>query len=110
MNSSMLAKAFLFFALVAIVGCGAQPSGPEISLEGTVRYITLEGGYFVVEAEDGKHYNVEGQLPANLQTDGQIVSLEANRVKEPYATFMTGIQIEVISVTASRMGFPTGVR
>ncbi|MBN1366357.1 MAG: hypothetical protein JW967_00310 [Dehalococcoidales bacterium] len=74
-----------------------------IGIEGTVRYIDLEGGFWGIVGTDGNNYD-----PVNLETkyktDGQVVKMAVEVLNDQTSTHQWGtivkiIRIEVITTT-----------
>jgi len=92
-------RIFLPVALVwglSILGC-SSPEAPRLSGTGTVRYVTLEGGFYGIFADDGTHLD-----PANLspefQQDGLRVRYDAQVKPDAVSIHMWGQSVVVISI------------
>lgn len=70
------------------------------TVSGTVRFQDLEGGLWLLEADDGKRYQLEGGGGA-LRKDGQHVEIEGE-VKESMLSF--GMAGPILSVKRFRTG------
>lgn len=77
-----------------------DPSAPEagvFSFNGTVSFMDLEGGFFVIKADDGTVYDPVN-LRKELQVDGLYVAVRA-RLLEDVANFhMSGPIIEIVKI------------
>jgi hypothetical protein len=63
-------------------------------LKGTVRHLDLEGGLWVLEADDGKRYQLEGG-GGGLRRDGQRVTVEGEVDEGAFTIGMTGPVLSV---------------
>ena len=71
--------------------------GPEVSLEGTVVRIDLEGGFFGILGDDGENYDPLN-LPAEYQVDGLRVVF-AGRIRDDVASaHMWGYLVTIESI------------
>jgi hypothetical protein len=97
-------------ALTAIAACGApkaptSPSGVVVTGDvirgtGTVRFMTLEGGFFAIHGDDGIVYDPMN-LPAAFRRDGTRVRFEARIRRDLGGIHMVGPIVEVLSITAN---------
>jgi hypothetical protein len=75
---SAILVVLLSLSLVLNIGCSKQDT---VTIEGNVRYLDLEGGFWGIVGSDGKNYD-----PVNLntkyQTDGQLVKVEAEILED----------------------------
>ena len=70
------------------------PPAPVISLDGTVTYVDLEGGFYGINADDGQAY-LPLDLDTHFQKDGLRVRFKAR--KDSVATAQQwGIPIRII--------------
>lgn len=69
----------------------------DISETGTVRFIDVEGGFFGIMGDDGKHYD-----PINLDEEFQInllrVRFQANICENQDSFHMWGILVEIVEI------------
>jgi heat shock protein HslJ len=70
--------------------------GDEITSDGTVLYIDLEGGFYGIVADDGTHY-YPLNLPAEYAKDGARVIFSA-RQEDVATTAMWGIPVIILSI------------
>lgn len=70
---------------------------PVINASGTVRYISLEGGFFGIFGDDGERYDPLESLPEAFRVDGRKVSFSAKQ-RDGYTTHMWGTAITIISI------------
>ena len=75
----------------------AAEAGPEFRLTGTIEYLDLEGGLFVIRAEDGVQYNPLN-LPADFRVDGLAVEADARRRDDVATIGMVGPVLELLRI------------
>ncbi|KIO35895.1 hypothetical protein DB48_14495 [Shewanella sp. cp20] len=78
--------------------------------QGTVRYFNLEGGFWGIVADDGRHI-LPQNLPEEYRKDGLRLSFKAQEVKDMMTIQQWGIlstlsDIEVIGKVESKSGDP----
>ena len=94
----------LLFLLLAVIGCAHNKGGGTLSdgsttvtIIGTIRFLDLEGGVYVIESDDGARYK-----PVNLGTEFQKDSLEVEaEVIEKgnvASNDMVGSIVEIVSI------------
>jgi len=78
-----------------------QPSamGELLRIVGTVHYVDLEGGLFVIRDAEGIQYNPVN-LPEAFRRDGVPVEVEAYRRNDMVSIGMVGTLIEVVRIRA----------
>ncbi|HEY3155527.1 MAG TPA: hypothetical protein VGK76_02715 [Candidatus Eisenbacteria bacterium] len=94
-------RAALLLGALAILGASGcrETSAPEtIRVTGTVRYYTLEGGFWAVRGDDSTTYDPMGGLPSDFQHDGLRVRLEAKMRPDMASIHMAGPIVEIISI------------
>jgi len=93
-------------ALIALsmlcVAC-SSPTAPQvpagaIQVNGTVRYFTLEGGFWVVRGDDGITYDPVNGLAPQYQRENLRVTLVAKVRTDLGGTHMVGPIVEVLSM------------
>lgn len=67
-------------------------------VEGMVRFIGVEGGCWQLQADNGKTYELVGELAGTLRTDGVHVRLEVRKKKALASFCMVGELIEVLKI------------
>ncbi len=86
--------AFLFLTIV-IISCSSNE--PELSATGTVKYISLEGGFYGIITDDGKSLD-----PLNLskeyQVDGKRIQFKYIEKSDMASFHMWGTIIEIIEI------------
>ena len=77
----------------------AIPPADTFEITGTVAYKNIEGGFFAIDAEDGRKYDPIN-LPEQFRKNGLEVKVTA-RIKPDAVSFhMYGSIIEVVNITA----------
>ena len=89
-------------ALICSAAC-ASPTAPElppgaIQVNGTVRYFTLEGGFWAVRGDDGVTYDPMNGLASEFQRDNLRVTLVAKVRNDIGGIHMVGPIVEVLSI------------
>ena len=67
---------------------------------GTVKFLSLEGGFFAIVGDDGVAYDPTN-LPSGFQRDGLRVRFEARLRRDLVGIHMVGPIVEVISIAAN---------
>jgi hypothetical protein len=99
---SWLPLGLTFVVLIAVGGlshAADKEKEPErVKAAGTVTWVDLEGGFWGIKADDGKHYDPLGSLPKEFRKDGLKVRFEATVEKDAMSFHMWGkiIKIEKI--------------
>lgn len=75
----------------------ATQSSGVFRITGTVRYLDLEGGIFVIRTADGAQYKPIS-LPKPFQQDGLEVEVEARRRDDMVSFAMVGPLIEIVRI------------
>lgn len=101
------------FALVALCACAliaackqpVQPAEPAaiksagtISVTGTVRHFTFEGGFWAVRGDDSTTYDPLGTLPAAVQQEGLRVRITGILRPDVGSFHMAGPIVELTSI------------
>ena len=71
-----------------------------IFINGTIKYIPLEGGFYGIIADDGKKYDPIN-LDQNFATDGLKVKVKAKILKDVVSFHMWGEIIKIIKIEPS---------
>lgn len=79
-----------------------QTPEPDVSAEmyriaGTVRYMDIEGGLYVIDATDGTKYHPVN-LPDSFKSDGMDVEADIRRRDDLTSIAMVGPMIEVLRI------------
>jgi hypothetical protein len=69
-----------------------------MKVKGTIKRTDLEGGHWVLEAEDGEHYQLVGKVDG--AQDGQRVEVEGKVDKNAMGIGMMGAHLTVQKLTA----------
>jgi Heat shock protein len=72
-------------------------SGPTIHISGTVHYLDLEGGLFVIRDAEGTQYNPIN-LPEAFRVDGMDVEADARRSDKMASIGMVGQPVELLRI------------
>ena len=91
----------LLLLLVAIAACRnpTEPSDPNtVKVNGTVRFVTLEGGFWSVRGDDNVTYDPRNGLPPAFQVEGLRVRLEARKLTDIASIHMAGPVIDIITI------------
>jgi hypothetical protein len=95
-------RAFSLILLVLLAaGCRppTAPTDPDVvRLNGTVRFMTFEGGFWAVRGDDNVTYDPVGGLPAAFQSDGLRVRMEARRRNDLASVHMAGPLVEILNI------------
>ena len=68
-------------------------------ITGTIVYLNLEGGVYVIRGDDGQTYN-PSNLPEKYQKDGLTVSVIARTKTDAIGIHMVGPIIEIVDISA----------
>lgn len=89
----------LLVLLVAACRHPAAPSDPDVvRVNGTVRFMTFEGGFWAVRGDDNVTYDPLGGLPAAFQSDGLRVRIEARQRNDMASVHMAGPIVEILTI------------
>lgn len=75
------------------------PDGDVISVNGTVRFLTFEGGFWTVRGDDNVTYDPLNGLPAAFQVEGLRVRMEATLRPNAGSTHMAGPTVQIIKIS-----------
>ena len=88
-----------FLAVVIAPDCQtyrAHKDAGTISVTGTVRYSDLEGGFWLIQGDDGTTYDpVASGLPTEFQKEGLRVRIEAKPRPDLASSHMAGTIVEI---------------
>ena len=94
--------AFLILLITVLSACGSSPAAPDdpnmVRVNGTVRFMTFEGGFWAVRGDDNVTYDPLNGLPAAFQVEGLRVRLEARRRQDAGGIHMAGPIVEIITI------------
>ena len=68
-----------------------------MTIQGTVRYIELSGGFWGIEADDGQKYAPVDDLPTPLQQDGIRVKADL-KPAQVFSIMMWGEPVNIVSI------------
>ena len=77
----------------------AVPPADTFEIQGTVVYKNIEGGFFAIDADDGRKYDPIS-LPESFRKGGLRVKVTARRRMDAMSIHMYGTIIEVVNITA----------
>jgi len=69
-----------------------------VSGTGTVRYNSLEGGFFQIEADDRRTYLLTDGLPAQFRQNGMRVRFVGRLRPDVMSIYMSGQNIELLQI------------
>ena len=75
---------------------GALPQD-GLRITGTVRHIPIEGGFYGIVADDGRHYDPVN-LPAAFKEDGLPVACRARVLRNRASFHMWGQLVEILDI------------
>jgi hypothetical protein len=78
-------------------------SAPTFHIMGSVKYLDLEGGVFVITDADGTQYNPVN-LPDSFKVDKMAVEAEARRRDDLASAAMAGPMVELLRIRARTDG------
>jgi hypothetical protein len=92
----------LLAAALLSAACGS-PTAPQvppgaIQVNGTVRYFTLEGGFWAVHGDDGVTYDPMNGLASEFRRENLRVTVVAKVRSDMGSIHMVGPIIEVLSI------------
>jgi len=97
----LVAGAVVFAASCASSGGGPRAEGgEEISFVADVKWISLEGGFFGLVADEGVNY-LPLNLPEGFRKDGLKVKVRG-RVREGFTIYMWGLPFEIDAIEINR--------
>jgi hypothetical protein len=83
-------------SLLVTIGASCDVTTPELDDVGTVRFIALEGGCWVIETADEVYEPID--LPEAFRTDGLGVSFEAVERTDMASICMVGTIVELLRI------------
>ena len=83
--------------------CSSSPTAPDlpagaIRVNGTVRYVTLEGGFWAIRGDDGVTYDPMNGIASEFQRENLRVTLIAKVRNDIGGIHMVGPIVEVLSI------------
>jgi hypothetical protein len=96
------AVALLVLVMAAVSACGSPnaPSDPNlIKVNGTVQFMSFEGGFWAVRGDDNVTYDPMNGVPASFQVQGLRVRMEARRRDDMASIHMAGPIVEILSLS-----------
>jgi hypothetical protein len=108
-----LRRVLLVTSAVAAVSCGGggggnwenQHADPSVKSDifqivGTVRFVQLEGGHYVIRLPDGSQFNPIN-LPDRFKASGMKVQAEVRRRNDILSTAMLGPLVEILRIRSA---------
>jgi hypothetical protein len=93
-------RMFVLGALLLFAGCKTTSDFRETrTLTATVKYSTLEGGFFYLHGDDGRDYDPTN-LPSAYQTDGKRVKVKFVIREDLGSIHMMGIIVEIVEISS----------
>ena len=95
------AAVVLLLLITALPACrrAVAPGDPNlVAVNGAVRFMTFEGGFWAIRGDDNVTYDPLGGLPAAFQSEGLRVRIEARRRNDMASVHMAGPIVEIISI------------
>jgi hypothetical protein len=93
-------RAIVLAGLLAVAAaCGHSPTAPSsdlLQVNGSMRFQSVEAGFWAVRGDDGVLYDPVGGVPGAFQREGMRVFLEAKRRDDLGGTHMVGPLVEII--------------
>jgi len=71
----------------------------DVCVNGTVRHVEIEGGFWAIRGDDNVTYDPMGGVPAAYREEGLRVRLDAKRRNDVGSIHMAGPIVEIISLT-----------
>lgn len=95
-----LVLASVLFAALAAGGCAetASPSPDMVRTDGTVTYMSLEGGFWAIRGDSGTNYDPLGGLPPEFRQEGLRVRVEGRIRTDMASIHMFGTILEITSI------------
>jgi hypothetical protein len=96
----MNARGFVFLAgllVMAFWGACESPAGPDRQSTGTVKFLSFEGGFYGIVADNGAEYDPLN-LPAGFAVDGLRVRFEGKERPDKASLHMWGIVFEITKI------------
>ncbi len=85
--------------LTAAGGCSREIVDPDPSTtEATVRFVGIEGGCWLLDADNGSRYEPIG-LPAEYRVDGRRVRVTVKPRSGAASTCMVGDLVDIVSIS-----------
>lgn len=90
---------FFLFASVLLLSCvdRVADSSVGVYVKGTVKYVSLEGGFWAIYGDDGKHYDPLN-LPKEYQSEGKRIKFTFKERNDLASFHMWGTIIEIIEI------------
>ena len=96
------AAVVLLLLVTGLMACrhAVAPDDPNlVAVNGTVRFMTFEGGFWAIRGDDNVTYDPLGGVPPAFQSEGLRVRIEARRRNDLASVHMAGPIVEIISIS-----------
>ena len=94
--------AFLILLATVLSACGSSPAAPDdpnmVRVNGTVRFMTFEGGFWAVRGDDDVTYDPINGLPACLPGRGPARPAGGEAAPDACSIHMAGPIVEIITI------------
>jgi hypothetical protein len=100
--------AALLFTLLSLSACGItretadQESDNSFVVSGTIEFLNIETGCWVLVSTDGKRYEPSGEAAAPLWKDKLQATVRVRLLQGVSSVCQTGIPVEVITILETR--------
>lgn len=81
-------------------GSGDPTDTGTIEISGTVSFLDIEGGFWILTTDDGTVYDLPADADEALLVDGQRAILDVNVLTDVVTIFMMGIPVEIVDIVA----------
>lgn len=86
------------FLVLVVAGCAnVEQPGAALHFDGSIAYKEFEGGFWAVDADDGRKF-FPLNLPETFRQDGLKVRVEANEKSDVMDVHMYGTVIEIVTI------------
>ncbi len=89
---SALALSFL----LSTAGCGLSVTTPDFETTGTVAFVEVEGGCWVIDTSEGRLEPIN--LPERFKVDGLDVAIIASETSEAASICQVGTLVQIASI------------
>jgi len=96
MKKAVIMNLIAVMCLLAFTTCASCASTQSLSFRGNVTYVNLEGGFWGIISDDGKHYDPIS-LAEEFRQEGLLVQVEAVTTNRG-GIHMWGTMIEITAI------------
>jgi hypothetical protein len=94
--SRFILRGLTLLCIVLSQSCTTQ-NDENMSLTGTVVFLSFEGGFYGIKGDDGRNYDPTN-LPEDCRKDGLRVRFEAKQLTNQASFHMWGVIVEVVHI------------